>query len=396
MATRIVTLQGIGDFGFGDRDWVRFAMASRRVDNSEDAAFVETVMGSQQISPVIDSSDSSASIMPSAGNKPRSDSSRKRGLSESNDVAHDATDTPKKQCVRDVTGDTEIIRQMRLMTDEMKDTFESRFDKLEDRLRNEFMTLVRSEIKAVKVEFNNRVENLSKKLEEKLTTRTHALVEAQMTEVRGEVQSNMLHVNTTVDNMKKTYADATANVAHGPTENLSFVIRNLDVDQREEHDQTITMNKVKALIKDGLKLSDITIKSVCRKKNLSNNRPGVIIASVDNGAQKTKLMKCKSSLKQSRNFHKVYIEDDRPQEIRTSEANMRTVLHELGKSDKYVNINGRFVRKRDNTANGTNVNTRTNDNNANNRPTRDNGATRNGNGHNNRYIPHNNNNNTRR
>lgn len=355
----------------------------------EHEAYVDTVMGSQQAShqyPIIP--ENTESIV---------QTSRKRSLS--GDEASETTDTPKKKRVCDDINpmDSVIIQQMRIMTDEMKTTFEARFDKLEDRLRNEFVKIVKNEVDIVKNEFNARMENMSKKLEEKLVEKTTDLVNLKMTEIRSEVKTNMDKLNKSVED--RSYAEVATN---GPKENLNFVIRNMDLDQREETEPEITMNKVKSLIKDGLKASDIVVKSAIRKKSLNNSRPGVIIASVETAAQKTKLMKSKGDLKVSRCFYNVYIEEDRPHEVRTSEANMRTLLYEMGKSDKYVNVNGRFVRKRNTDTNrddqsfGHRTNNNINSSNRNNRYGQDTRANRGGHGRINGSNRNNNNNNNRR
>ncbi|MES9884862.1 MAG: hypothetical protein ABW185_28790 [Sedimenticola sp.] len=357
--------------------------ANTDISLSESKAYVDTVMGSQQISVVIGADEgrgttnTSESAKQSIMGMSRQGNNRKRALSSGNGDDDRTVDTLKKKRTGDDNSDMEIIRQMRIMTNEMKDTFESRFDKLEDKLRNEFVNMVKGQIHAVRQEFNNRVDSLSKKIEEKLTARATDLIETKVSAVRKDVKNDMQRLSGTVDYARQSFAEAAARAPSRSPENLNVVIRNMECDPREEHDTVITKDKVKALIRDGMKINDITIKSVCRKKDLSNNRPGVIIATVDTAAQKAKIMKNKSSLRQCRNFRNVYIEDDRPLEVRTNEANIKTLLTEMGKSDKYININGRYVMKRSNNGNtndesNTVRNGNNNDNNRNRNYPRDN------------------------
>ena len=56
-------------------------------------------------------------------------------------------------------------------------------------------------------------------------------------------------------------------------------------------------------------------------------------------------MENKKSLKNTDALKKVYIEDDRPLQVRVAESNMRSILKEIGKSDNYVFANGRLLKK---------------------------------------------------
>ncbi len=106
-------------------------------------------MGSQQISVFIGADEgrgttsTSECAKQSIMGKSRPDNNRKRALSSGNGDDVCTADTLKKKRTGDDNSDMEIIRQMPIMTNEMKDTFECRFDKLEDKLRNEFVNMVK-------------------------------------------------------------------------------------------------------------------------------------------------------------------------------------------------------------------------------------------------------------
>ncbi|KAK3082926.1 hypothetical protein FSP39_009209 [Pinctada imbricata] len=61
--------------------------------------------------------------------------------------------------------------------------------------------------------------------------------------------------------------------------------------------------------------------------------------------QKQKVMKNKSKLKKTRNYDKVYIEEETPRETRMNEANLRTILREIGCSRDYVVKHGKLQRR---------------------------------------------------
>ena len=97
--------------------------------------------------------------------------------------------------------------------------------------------------------------------------------------------------------------------------------------EAEKTDSQITTNRVSAVIRDGLRLSDVRVVEAKRKDNRGPN-PGIVIASVETKEQKEKLMKNKKRLRQTRDYRKVYIEDELSHEARTHKSNMATLLRE--------------------------------------------------------------------
>ena len=56
-------------------------------------------------------------------------------------------------------------------------------------------------------------------------------------------------------------------------------------------------------------------------------------------------MKNKSKLRKTRNYDKVYIEDETPRDVRNNEANLRTILREIGCTRDYVVKHGKLQSK---------------------------------------------------
>jgi hypothetical protein len=71
----------------------------------------------------------------------------------------------------------------------------------------------------------------------------------------------------------------------------------------------------------------------------------IVIATVETTEQKHKIVKNKSNLRNSRNYSHVYIENETTIESRNMEANMRTILKEIGRDKDYLVRNGKIRRK---------------------------------------------------
>lgn len=200
-----------------------------------------------------------------------------------------------------------------------------------------------SDIKNSQDSLSKRIDNLEKELECKIIEKISGLISAT---IKAEVDSLRSEYNSEVDSLKQKVSALEASFAEmvKNSGNLSdpiaaleerkkrVVIRNLPEDKNESR-QT-TLDKVNALIKDGCKLSDVTITSV-ERKSIKSKKPGLIIATCDNFEQKQKLMKAKSHLKNFQKYNKVYLENDYSQEIRTCDSNFRTLLKVMGKERQF-------------------------------------------------------------
>ncbi|VDI45625.1 Hypothetical predicted protein [Mytilus galloprovincialis] len=113
-----------------------------------------------------------------------------------------------------------------------------------------------------------------------------------------------------------------------------FVIRNLIYDQTEKDNNVVTINKVQGLLKDGLELQDITLKSVHRKETRGPH-PGIVIVETNSYDDKSKIMKNKRKLKTVKKYENIYIDNDQSYETRNLQASFRTVLREMGKEKDY-------------------------------------------------------------
>ena len=254
---------------------------------------------------------------------------------------------------------TSFRADFRDMRNEMSSTLESKFTSFESKLTGTVMKVVHEEIDSVKKDFNSRMDGLSNKLEAKMVKFVETHIDKKLSQSSEDVKTKLgiSDLQTDVASLKKSYADAASSNSNGSASvsphtdgiELNVVIRNLNYDPREQTDKSVTLNKVNKLLRDGLKLKAVKVTSCERKQargQKPGQKPGLIVAKIQNAEQKQTIMNVKNSLKNTSDYKDVYIEHDRSFSTRVNESNMFTVLKELGKAkDYYVTSNGRILKK---------------------------------------------------
>ena len=126
----------------------------------------------------------------------------------------------------------------------------------------------------------------------------------------------------------------------------NVVIRNLPEGQNES-----ISNKVSALVREGLKLKDLSF-SNCERKRSYNDRPGLVVVTCRSSEDKKLIMDAKSKLRDSRQYRNVYISHDKNKEQRTSENNLRTIVRNIPGAADVLDVRGsRVVVKGQNRSN---------------------------------------------
>lgn len=301
----------------------------------EDADYVDQVMASQSILQV-DSTDICISS-----------DARKRRLS-SDDESESGVPAKKEK------PDLELAELMKIgfadLKEDMTNTLDKKFESFENKLKNAILATVQEEINNVRKEFNDRIDGLSRKLEEKICSNMQSKIDSKLQQAKSDMKKdlNLNKIKEDVSKLQKSYAEAAAGnkpaAQKAEEPKLQVVVRNLKYDEREERDPNMTVNLVKSLVRDGLKLADVKITHAERKR-LRNNKPGVVIVKFESLAQKETVLSTKKSLRKIRTYQDVYIEDERSHEQRLSESNIRTLLQAVGKSKDYIVVNGRFVKR---------------------------------------------------
>ena len=237
------------------------------------------------------------------------------------------------------------------LTQKLKCALDSRFETELNSVRSE----IKDQLSVVKKDVETRVsENMTKVIDTKTKKETEKVrcgIEKELKTVNKRVDGLVNKCNDLKEDLRgvrsdlanrASYAGAVSGSSGESEENI--VVKMLPEREREAEDSEITKNCVAALIRDGLRLSDVRVVSAERKKGSGRN-PGVVIARVESREQKQKIMKNKSKLRKTRNYDKVYIEDETPRDVRNNEANLRTILREIGCTRDYVVKHGKLQRK---------------------------------------------------
>ena len=203
-----------------------------------------------------------------------------------------------------------------------------------------------------------RMESLENNLEKKLTDKMNKAIDRRINtetnKFKKEIDKNVSDLRKEFDNEIEDITEKVnrvtnqieqldgVSVARPEKEDikLNIVVRKLPETSRENLN-----NKVNSLIKDGLKLRDIEVKSVERKKSYHEGKPGLVIAQMQSLGDKKKILASKSSLKHSRVYKDVYIHSDQTKEERMMSANLRSLVSAYKAGDSNIRVMGsRIVR----------------------------------------------------
>ena len=190
---------------------------------------------------------------------------------------------------------------------------------------------------------NNFERKITEKLSEKISEMIDTKLKQKIDTVRDEVKTDMTAMQDKIQALEKTMKETNTGKTESNNRN-KFVIRNLIYDQTEKDNNVVTINKVQGLLKDGLELQDITLKSVHRKETRGPH-PGIVIVETNSYDDKSKIMKNKRKLKTVKKYENIYIDNDQSYETRNLQASFRTVLREMGKEKDYKIVGNRLVKK---------------------------------------------------
>ncbi|CAC5399217.1 unnamed protein product [Mytilus coruscus] len=171
-----------------------------------------------------------------------------------------------------------------------------------------------------------RIDSLEKNMSIEITQLIEEKVKVEINQVRQDF-------NDQLDNFKDQIKGLEAKVS---TQDKSYS----DVVKQNNCNVIILIS----LLCDGLKLRNVFIESVSRKKS-HNSKPGVIIAAVSNGDQKRELMKAKRNLKDIHTFKDVFIENDLSYSERRNDANFRTLIRAFKQENQAFTMSGGRIVK---------------------------------------------------
>lgn len=192
--------------------------------------------------------------------------------------------------------------------DMLSDTWESRFSNLNatlaNTIQNTIQKVISTEVAKVRQEFKSEIDDLK-----------HRVIALEEKEPVESTSCN--------------------------PESTNIVIMGLIQGQNEN-----VKNKVNAVLKEGLKLKDITVESAERKKSKNEGKPGIVIAKCKSKSDHDTVMKNKSKLNESRQYKSVRIERFKSIEQLRHEADLRLILQNSTAKDKLQVRGGHLVAKR--------------------------------------------------
>ncbi|XP_033747017.1 putative uncharacterized protein DDB_G0281733 [Pecten maximus] len=268
----------------------------------------------------------------------------------------------RKKCVDEQTSDSKVNKiKNDINIPEIVDKsifFDEAFKKLS------------SQIQTMGHQITQRMDQLEKNLEDKVTKKVtqqlagmvQTKVKESVKDIKHDMDKEIEKVKTTVTDLKKSFADAVKTVKVTPvtkdTNNLNIVIKNMPVTELEQSDSGYLVNSVYALFRNGLDLKHVKIKQAERKPVRQNdtvkNRPGIVVVTLGSSDQKHDVLSNKRELKNSRDYNKVFIQDESNAETRKHLHNLQILIREMDMSERLGTriVNGvTTVVRRENTGN---------------------------------------------
>ena len=205
---------------------------------------------------------------------------------------------------------------------------------------------------------NERLDKIDSGLEKRIATKVSQIldkrVNSEMNKIRTDFESRLVEfkeslraeVSADLDDLRdevKSRESTTQSTNNERDISLNIVIRNLP----ESHSEN-TKSKVNSLLRDGLRLSDISVDDAERKRSYTEGKPGVIVAKMKNKQEKTRVMKEKRRLKDSRQFSNVFIQHDLHPSQRSVSSNFRRIVQAMKSNANNLSMRGaRILYDRD-------------------------------------------------
>lgn len=233
---------------------------------------------------------------------------------------HDNSDISVKDMMTKLADD---MHQMYNMINQRMDSMEHKLEDTEKRITDKITDKL---TKIVDRRINSESSRLRKDIDKRIET------------VKDEINHDIAELNDKVHEM--TTSDYGSSSAQNGRHNidLNIVIRELPMTQNEN-----VLSKVEGLLKDGLKLRDVSVVAAERKESHLQSKPGVVIATMRNEADKKKVMESKQRLKESTRYRRVFIHHDQTMQERRSAANLRALVNAVRNGNTNITVVGTRV-----------------------------------------------------
>lgn len=261
-----------------------------------------------------------------------SNTTTKRNVSNSSD--HDRIEVISSQSDNNDLNELKgMVRKLTETMNNMRDHLSERIDCLEHNFTKTIEKVVDRKIEAAMKKERSIVQKDIKKLENTINT--------DIDQLKGDFKRDLDDIKKDVSSLKdsgRQKVDRSETVVDNDKRN-NAVIQNLPESENEN-----LLSKVSGLLKDGLRVRNIGIHSVERKKSNREGKPGIVIVKFKDSQDKRKVMELKKNLRESRNFREVFIENDLPKTERILNANLRRIVNTIGR-DK-LEIRGSRIQTR--------------------------------------------------
>ena len=189
--------------------------------------------------------------------------------------------------------------------------------------------------------------NLEKKLTDKITktldkrvnaesTKLRKVIDDQVGDLRKEFESDLDDISEKIAHLTSVVNKKDSVQANDDdTRKMNIVLRKLPESTNEDLN-----NKVNSLIKDGLKIRDIHVRSTERKQSFNESIPGVVVATLGSLDDKKRVLSAKASLRHSRRYRDVYIHGDQSRKERLYSANLRSLVNAYKSGDNNIRVMG--------------------------------------------------------
>ena len=183
-------------------------------------------------------------------------------------------------------------------------------------------------------------EEIEKKLCAKFSQMLDKRINNEIRKVKEDIDSRISIVKEDLYDEIKDLNDKVADLNPGDSENkreVNIILRNVP-ERTNEH----VCDTVNAILKDGLRLRDVSATRAERLSNQNNGnketdrstKSGLIVATLRNKDDKRKVMENKKKLNDSRNRHKgVFIHGDQSREERLQRSNLKTLIDSIKQGD---------------------------------------------------------------
>lgn len=243
--------------------------------------------------------------------------------------------------------DTEIkdlLKKMTASMNTMQDIMNKRMDMLENKIDQ-------SE-KKITDKLTDKVTKIIDKRVNTETARIRKEIEDKLSDLRSDFNNDLVQINRRIEERADIGSDqgtqSTGSNQNTTDLSLNVVIRNLPETINEN-----VMTKVDAMIKDGLKIRDVTVASAVRKVSRAEHRAGVVIAKFQTSDDKKKVMTSKKALKEHRSYDNVYINHDQTAQERRMASSMRTLVEAVKRGESNITVRGtRIISSSDNDSDG--------------------------------------------